>query len=116
MPRQTTNPLAEQMRQLAAEQARLERELAAAEKEARRKPRPVRPSLEPGRRIKVNTGSAPVILPPRPITHQYPGEPVRTAGKKRRKRKSEVRYERTKFLLLCVLLIALILFVWKNLP
>ncbi len=116
MPRQTPNSLTEQMQRLAAEQARIERELAAAEKQARRKPKPARATLEPERRLKVHAGANPVILPPRPEAHRFPDGRVRSTRKKTRRRKSEARYEQTKFLLLCILFFALVLFVWKNIP
>lgn len=115
MPRPSSNPLAEQKQRLAAEQARLARELAAAEKMARQKPKPVRATLEPERRLRVNTAPA-RILPPRPQEHLFPQGRVRTTRKKFRRRKTEARLEQIKFLLLCFLFAALILFVWRNLP
>lgn len=116
MPRPPSNSLSEQKRLLAAEQARIARELAEAEKLARRKPKPVRASLEPSRRLRVSTAPE-HILPPRPAGHRFPGgdSPLPSRRKIRRPR-AEVRFEQVKFLLLCLLFAALILIVWKNLP
>ena len=110
-----SNPLSEQKQRLAAEQARIARELAAAEKMARQKPKPVRASLEPARKLRVATTQQ-RILPPRPQEHLFPGGRVRTTRKQLRRRKTEARLEQIKFLVLCFLFAALILFVWKNLP
>lgn len=116
MPRPSLNPLNAQRQRLAAEQARVARELAAMEKLARQKPKPVRPTLEPERRLKVNTAPS-RILPPRPQAHLFPQGRMRsTKGKRFRRRKTEARLEQVKFLLLCFLFAALILFVWKNFP
>ncbi len=110
-----SNPLSEQKQRLAAEQARIARELAAAEKMARQKAKPVRAPLEPERKLRVSTAPQ-RILPPRPQEHLFPGGRVRTTRKQFRRRKTEARLEQIKFLVLCFLFAALILFVWKNLP
>jgi len=115
MPRPSSNPLSEQKQRLAAEQARIARELAAMEKLARQKPKPVRAQLEPERKLRVNTTPA-RILPPRPQEHLFPEGRVRTTRKKFRRRKTEARLEQIKFLVLCLIFAAVILFVWKNFP
>ncbi len=116
MPRPSSNPLSEQKQRLAAEQARIAKELALAEKQARQKPKPARAALEPERKLRVSTAPE-RILPPRPREHLFPqGGRVRTTRKKFRRRKTEARLEQIKFLLLCFLFAALILFLWKNFP
>jgi hypothetical protein len=116
MPRLSSNPLSEQKQRLAAEQARIAKELALAEKQARQKPKPARAALEPERKLRVSTAPE-RLLPPRPREHLFPqGGRVRTTRKQFRRRKTEARLEQIKFLLLCFLFAALILFVWKNFP
>ena len=115
MPRPTSSLLDEQKQRIAAEHARLVKELAAAEKVARQKAKPVRPALEPERRLRVSVAT-PRVLPPRPPEHLFPGGRVRTTRKQFRRRRTEARLEQVKFLVLCLLFAALILFVWKNLP
>lgn len=85
------------------------------EKLARQKPKPVRPALEPERRLKVTTSPS-RVLPPRPQVHLFPQGRMRTTRKQFRRRKTEARLEQVKFLLLCFLFAALFLFIWKNLP
>lgn len=115
MPRPSTNPFSAQKELLAAEQARLEREMAAALKLARQKPKPARASLEPGRKINVST--TPVrTLPPRPREHLYPGGSIRATRKLPRRRRGELRNQQVKFLVLCFVFVALILLVWRNFP
>ena len=109
------NPLSEQKQRIAAEQARIARELAAAEKMARQKPKPVRATLEPERKLKVSTVQQ-RVLPPRPTEHRFPGGRVRTTRKQFRRRKTEARLEQIKFLVLCLLFAAVIFFLLKNLP
>ena len=116
MPRSTSSPLDEQKQRIAAEQARLLKELAEAEKIARQKAKPVRPTLEPERRLRVSVATPRSVLPPRPQEHIFPGGRVRTTRKQFRRRKTEARLEKIKFLVLCFLFAALILFVWRNLP
>ncbi|MBJ7258276.1 MAG: hypothetical protein JHD33_01970 [Chthoniobacterales bacterium] len=111
----STNLLSEQKQRIVSEQARIAREMVAAEKQARQKPKPVRVALEPARRLRVSTAPQ-RILPPRPPEHLFPGGRMQTTRKQFRRRKTEVRLEQVKFLLLCVLFAALILFAWKHLP
>ena len=116
MPRPSSNPLSEQKQRLAAEQARIAKELALAEKQARQKPKPARAALEPERKLRVITAPE-RILPPRPREHLFPqGGRLRTTRKQFRRRKTEARLEQIKFLLLCFLFAAVILFVWKYFP
>ena len=116
MPRPSSNPLSEQKQRLATEQARIAKELALAEKQARQKPKPARAALEPERKLRVSTAPE-RILPPRPREHLFPqGGRLRTTRKQFRRRKTEARLEQIKFLLLCFLFAAVILFVWKNFP
>jgi len=115
MPRPTSNSLTEQKQRLAAEQARIERELAAMEKLARQKAKPARASLEPEKKLRVATTPA-RVLPPRPQEHLFPEGRVRTTRKKFRRRKTEARLEQIKFLVLCLLFALVILFLWQNFP
>ena len=116
MPRPSSNPLSEQKQRLATEQARIAKELALAEKQARQKPKPARVALEPERKLRAITAPE-RILPPRPRDHLFPqGARVRTTRKQFRRRKTEARLEQIKFLLLCFLFAAVILFIWKNIP
>jgi hypothetical protein len=114
MARNSPNPLSEHARHLQEEQERIQREMAAMEKELRRKPKVVRPRTEPERRIRVNSQSA--IDLPRPREHVQRGAgrlPSRRTGRRRR---SDIRLAQIKLLLLCLLILGLALFVWKNLP
>ena len=94
------------------EHERLAREMAEAEKALRIQSRPVRPKLEPERKLRINSFTA-HELPPRPKEHTFPGGRI-SRGQKRR-RKTEARIEQVKFLVLCLLFAAVVLFVWKNL-
>lgn len=116
MPRSTSSPLDEQKQRIAAQQARLAKELAAAEKMAKQQAKPVRPTLEPERRLKVSTTLQRSVLPPRPTDHIFPGGRVRTPRKRLRRRSTEARLAQIKFVMLCLLFAALILFVWRNFP
>lgn len=92
------------------------RELAAAEKALRQKPKPApQPKVEPDRKVRLNSNVVPISLP-RPQEHIYRGGTVRTPRRAARRRKTDARLAQIKFLLLCLLLAALVLFVWKNLP
>lgn len=115
MPRSNSSPLDEHKQRIAAEQARLMRELAAAEKIARQKAKPARAKLEPERKLKV-TAVPQKVLPPRPADHIFPGGRMRTTRKQFRRRKTEARLEQIKFLVLCLLFAMVILFLWKNFP
>ena len=116
MPRKSSNPLTEQKQRLAAEQERLVREMAAMEKLARQKPKPVRATLEPGRRLRVETTGG-RVLPPRPRSHIFPtSDQHTTRPQSRRRRKKEARLGQKRFVLLCFILAAVLFFVWKSLP
>lgn len=116
MPRTSSNPLTEQKQRLAAEQERIAREMAAAEKLARQKPKPVRATLEPGRRLRVDTVGG-RVHPSRPRNHVFPADGPRQPNKQfRRRRKKEARLAQIKFILLCFLVVALLIFLVKNLP
>lgn len=89
------------------------REMAEAEKALRRKPKTARPRAMPERKTRLNTNVAALDLP-RPKDHL-----IRGGGAHRRptrRRKTDARIAQIKFLLLCLILASLVLFVWKNLP
>lgn len=115
MPRRSpSSPLSEQAQRLRDEHERVMREVAAAEKALRQKPKATRAKTEPERKVRLNNVAA--ISLPRPQEHIYRGGTVRTNRRATRRRKADVRLAQIKFLLLCLLLAALVLFVWKNLP
>jgi hypothetical protein len=117
MARRTSNPLSEHAQRLQEEHERVLREMAAAEKALRQKPKmPARPKAEPERKVRINTSVAAAINLPRPPDHTYRGGTTRTPRRATRRRKTDARLAQIKFLLLCLLLAALVLFVWKNLP
>jgi hypothetical protein len=112
--RPTSNPLAEHAARLRAQEERLAREMAEAEKALRRKPKPARPPAVPERKTRLNSNVAALDLP-RPKDHLIRGgEPSRRHPARRRK--TDARIAQIKFLLLCLILASLVLFVWKNLP
>lgn len=84
------------------------------EKELRRKPKVVRPHAEPERRIRLNTTNT--IELPRPREHVQRGTGRIPPRRSSRRRRSDVRIAQIKLLLLCILIVGLALFVWKNLP
>ncbi len=90
------------------------REMAAAEKALRQKPKAApRPRPEPERRVRLNNNVASLDLP-RPSDHLIRGGAVRR--RPTRRRKTDARIAQIKFLILCLILASLVLFVWKNLP
>lgn len=109
--RPTSNPLSEHAARLQAEQERLRREMAAAEKALRQKPKVARPRPEPERRVRLNNVAA--LDLPRPADHLIRGGRSRRPA---RRRKTDARIAQIKFLILCLILASLVLFVWKNLP
>jgi hypothetical protein len=111
--RPTSNSLSEHAARLQAEQDRLMREMAEAEKALRQKPKVARPRPEPERRVRLNNNVASLDLP-RPADHLIRG----ASGRRRpvRRRKTDARIAQIKFLILCLILASLVLFVWKNLP
>lgn len=114
MPRRpTSNPLSEHAARLQAEHERLLREMAAAEKAVRQRPKPARPSPAPERRTRINSNVASLDLP-RPADHLIRGGAARR--RPARRRKTDARIAQVKFLVLCLILASLVLFVWKNLP
>lgn len=115
MPRNSPSPLSEHARRLQEEQERVMREMAAMEKELRRKPRTERPKTSPGRRsVRINNVAA--IDLPRPRDHVFRGSGRKSERRTPRRRRSDVRIAQIKLLLLCLLLLGLALFLWKNLP
>jgi hypothetical protein len=114
MPRRTSNPLSDHVRRLQDEQERIMREMAEAEKALRQKPKPSRPKPEPERRTRINNFAT--ITMPRPEDHLFPGGKTRLNKRQYRRRKPEARLAQIKFLLLCLLLATIVLFVWRNLP
>ena len=115
MPRRPSSPLSEHAQRLQEEHDRILREMAAAEKALRQKPKAApRPKSEPERKVKIRNVAT--IDLPRPQEHLYRGGTVRPSRRTTRRRKTDARLAQIKFLLLCLLLAALVLFVWKNLP
>ena len=91
------------------------REVAAAEKALRQKPKTPASKPEPERKVRINNNAAAISLP-RPQDHIYRDGTVRAPRRATRRRKTDARLAQIKFLLLCLLLVALLLFVWRNLP
>lgn len=115
MARRSSNPLSDHVQRLEQEQARLMREMAAAEKAMRQKPKVARPQSVPERKVRLNTVAA--IDLPRPKDHRFIGGSLPTRQRRKTRRpKTDARLAQIKFLLLCLLLAALVLFVWRNLP
>ena len=110
--RPTSNPLSEHAARLQAEHERLLREMADAEKALRQKPKVARPRAEPERRVRLNNVAA--LDLPRPADHLIRGGGTRQ--RPTRRRKTDARIAQIKFLILCLILASLVLFVWKNLP
>lgn len=117
MARRSSSPLSEYEQRLKEEEARLIREMAEAEKALRRAPRAAKPSPrpkpEPERPVRLNNVAA--LDLPRPTDHIFrggrePGGPRR----QHRRRKTDARVAQLKFLLLCLILAAMVLFVWSN--
>jgi hypothetical protein len=115
MARRSSNPLSEHAQRLQEEHDRVLRELAAAEKAMRQKPKAAAKPA-PEKKVRLNTSVAAAITLPRPQDHIYRGGTPRTPRRATRRRKTDARLAQIKFLLLCLLLAALVLFVWKNLP
>jgi len=116
MARRPSNPLSEQAQRLQEQYDRTLRELAEAEKALRRKPKaptPTKPA--PERKVRINSVAAAISLP-RPQEHTYRGGTSRAPQRNTRRRRTDARLAQVKFLLLCLLLAALFIFVWKHLP
>jgi len=116
MPRRSpSSPLSAHAQKLQEEHDRIMREVAAAEKALRQRPKTPAPKPEPERKVRINNNAAAISLP-RPQDHIYRDGTVRTPRRATRRRKTDARLAQIKFLLLCLLLVALLLFVWRNLP
>ncbi|MGA0849796.1 MAG: hypothetical protein ACO3RX_07570 [Chthoniobacterales bacterium] len=115
MPRRPSSPLSEHAQKLQEEHERIMRELAAAEKALRQKPKAA-PRPKPAEERKVKIRNIASLDLPRPQDHLYRGGKAQTPRRTTRRRKTDARLAQIKFLLLCLLLAALVLFVWKNLP
>ncbi|MEX0675678.1 MAG: hypothetical protein WEC73_05940 [Chthoniobacterales bacterium] len=114
MARRSSNPISDHVRRLQGEQERLMREMAEAEKALRRKPKTARPRAMPERKTRLNSNVAALDLP-RPKDHLIRGG-VTSQRRPARRRKTDARIAQIKFLLLCLILASIVLFVWKNLP
>lgn len=88
------------------------REMAAAEKALRQKPKVARPRPEPERRVRLNNVAS--LDLPRPSDHLIRGGAA--PRRPTRRRKTDARIAQIKFLILCLILASLVLFVWKHLP
>ena len=116
MANRPANPLSEQAQLLQEQYDQTLRELADVEKVLRRKPKttpPVKPA--PERKVRLNNVAAAISLP-RPQEHTYRGGSARSPQRNTRRRKTDARLAQIKFLLLCLLLAGLFIFVWKHLP
>lgn len=93
------------------------REVAAAEKALRQKPKVTRPKAVPGRKVRMNVAA---IDLPRPKEHRFVGgsatHPLTSSRRATRRSKPAKRLAQIKFLLLCILLATLLLIVWRNFP
>lgn len=114
MARRSSNPLSDHVQRLQEQHERLMREMAEAEKALRQKPKTPRSKPQPERRVRINNVAT--IGIPRPQDHLYLGGKTRLNKRKYRRPKHEARVAQLKFLLLCLLLATLILFIWRNLP
>jgi hypothetical protein len=113
MPRRSpSSPLSEHAEKLREEHERIMREVAAAEKALRQKPKAA-PKAEPERKVRLNNNVAALS---RPQEHIYRGGASKAPRRATRRRKTDARLAQIKFLLLCLLLVGLLLFVWRNLP
>lgn len=117
MARRPANPLSDQFQRLEEQRAQVMRELEAAEKALRQKPKPARPEAVPGgRKIRLNNNVEAIALP-RPKEHRFLGAgPSSRSRRTSRRTKTAARLEQIKFLLLCLLLATLVLIVWRNFP
>ena len=115
MARQPSNPLDEHVRRLQEQHELLMREMAEMEKNLRRKPKAPKP--KPVNEVKLRASNVAAIDLPRPKDHRYlgGGTPARR-GRTKRRPKTDARLAQVKFLLLCLLLASVLVFVWKNLP
>lgn len=115
MARRPSSPLSEHALKLQEEHERILREMAAAERALRQKPRTAaRPRAEPERKVKIRNVATFDL--PKPKEHIYRGGSARPPRRASLRRKTDARLAQIKFLLLCLLLAAFVLFVWKNLP
>ena len=116
MPRYSSNPLSDHVQRLQEEHERVMREMAEAEKALLQKPKssPAKAKQQTERRVRINNVAT--IGIPRPHDHLYPGGKTRLNKRQQRRRKPEARMAQVKFLLLCLLLATLVLFIWRNLP
>jgi hypothetical protein len=116
MARRPSNPLSEQAQLLQEQYEQTLRELADAEKALRRKPKAAAPAKPaPERKVRLNNMPAAISLP-RPQEHTFRGGASRAPRRNTRRRKTDARLAQVKFLLLCLLLAGLVIFVWKHLP
>ena len=116
MERRPSNPLSEQAQLLQAQYEQTLRELADAEKALRRKPKDAPPAKPaPVRKVRLNNVSSALSLP-RPQEHTFRGSTLRLPQRNTRRRKTDARLAQVKFLLLCLLLAGLFIFLWKHLP
>jgi hypothetical protein len=116
MERRPSNPLSAQAQLLQEQYEQTLRELAEAEKALRRKPKGAAPAKPaPERKVRLNNLAAAISLP-RPQDHTFRGGTPRAPRRNTRRRKTDARLAQVKFLLLCLLLAGLFIFVWKHLP
>lgn len=110
-----SNSLAAHVQRLEEQQAQLKQEMAEAERELRKKPRVNRSSPSPDKRVRLNNIAT--IAHPQPLGHRVLGENAGLQTRSRRKRQTrrEVRRDKILFMLLCLVLIVIAIFVAHNL-
>ena len=116
MPRHSMDPLSEQRQQLEKEQERIQREMAEAKRAIHRKAKSPRPKPAIGPKVRLHTNAADSLVLPRPRDHIYGRGSDSQPTRRPRRRKKDARSAKVKFILLCLALATLRLFVWKNLP
>ncbi len=119
MARRSPSPLSAYEEHLRAEQARIAREVAEAEKALRRTPKTApQTKPEPERKVRLNNVAGLQLHLPRPQDHiiRDAGSVASRRRSSPRRRKSDVRQAQMNFLLLCLLLAAIALFVYLKLP
>lgn len=113
------SPYSDHIERVQKEQARILREMAEAERAAKRKKKAV--TAKPVGVHKIRTTTSAITLP-RPKDHRFvsAGENrgVRSArrGRGRASRPHEVHAARLKFMLLCLFVAVLFFFLWRNAP
>lgn len=111
------SPYSEDLERVQREQARIQREMAEAERAAKRKHKAAKPKPVGGYKIRTTTSA---ITLPRPKEHRFvrSGDTPRERAPRRPARHGprEVNAARVKFMLLCLFVVLLFFFLWRNAP